>query len=82
MLNKSKRHLEETKWSYFYHLKHSFKQSNRLIVAAIKSYIHGIFPCWYISDGPKTVVKIYNEIKRMKHHEDLINGNSKSTKHS
>ena len=73
MFDKSKKHLQDTGWSYWRHLRHSFKQSNRLIAAAIKSYIHGIFPCWFISDGPKTVVKIYNEIKRFKHHKrDLL----------
>lgn len=69
MIKESKKHLEDTGWSYWYHLKHSFTQSNRLVKAALKSYIHGIFPCLFISDGPKTIVKIYNEIKRFKHHK-------------
>jgi len=79
MIKDSKDHLEETGWSYWFHLKHSFKQSNRLLKAAIKSYIHGIIPAVYISDGPKTVVKIYNEIKRFRHHRDVINGNNESS---
>jgi len=73
MFDKSKKHLKDTGWSYWKHLRHSFKQSNRLIAVAIKSYIHGFIPCLFISDGPKTIVKIYNEIKRFKHHKkDLL----------
>lgn len=67
MFKKSKQHLRETGWSYWYHLSHSIKQSNRLIVTAIKSYIHGIFPCWFKADGPKTVIRMYHEIKRIHH---------------
>lgn len=67
MFKKSKEHLRETEWSYWYHLSHSVKQSNRLIVTALKSYIHGIFPCWFKSDGPKTVIRMYHEIKRIHH---------------
>jgi hypothetical protein len=72
MFEKSKKHLADTGWSYSKHLRHSFKQSNRLIVTALKSYIHGIFPAVYVSDGPKMIVKIYREIKRLTHHNDLF----------
>jgi len=51
MFKKIKDHLEETEWSYFEHLGHSIKQSNRLIVVAVKSYIHGLFPLWFKADG-------------------------------
>jgi hypothetical protein len=67
----AKDHLEESEWSYWYHLKHSFKQSNRLIITAIKSYIHGIFPWFYKNHGPITIFKMYREIKRIKHIKEL-----------
>ena len=67
----AKTHLKETEWSYWYHLKHSCKQSNRLIVTAIKSYIHGLFPWWHKNDGPITIFKMYREIKRIKHIKEL-----------
>lgn len=67
MYKKIKEHLEETEWGYWKHLKHSVHQSNKLIVCAIKSYIHGIFPCWYKADGPITIFKMYHQIKRIHH---------------
>lgn len=62
-----KEHLEESNMSYREHLAHSIKQSNRLIVIAIKSYIHGLFPWMYPSAGPLGVYRIYKEVKRMHH---------------
>jgi hypothetical protein len=67
MFKESKEHLKETGWSYWQHLRHSVKQSNRLIATAIKSYIHGIFPCWYKSDGPITIIKMYHTIMKIHH---------------
>jgi hypothetical protein len=66
-----KEHLEEAEKTYWAHLKHAFRQSNKLIVAAIKSYIHGVFPSVYISDAPLTVIKIYREIRRIRHIQKL-----------
>ena len=66
-----KEHLEEAEKTYRAHLKHAFRQSNKLIVAAIKSYIHGIFPNLYKADGPLTVIKIYREIRRIRHIQKL-----------
>lgn len=71
MFKKSKNHLKATGWSYSYHMKHSIKQSNRLIIIAIKSYIHAFIPSVFINDGPKMIVKIYREIKRLAHHNDI-----------
>lgn len=73
MLSKSKEHLEETQWSYWKHLRHSFKQSNRLISIAFKSYIHGIVPAWYKSDGPVTIYKMYREIQKIHHIKKIFN---------
>ena len=58
--------------SYLDHLQHSIRQSNRLIVIAIKSYIHGLLPWVYSSAGPLGVYKIYKEIKRMHHVQKLF----------
>lgn len=71
LCKKSKRHLNDTGWGYWKHLRHAFKQSNRLIIAALKSYVHGILPSVWIADGPKTIVKIYREVKRLKHHDNI-----------
>jgi hypothetical protein len=66
-----KEHLAEAEKTYWAHLKHAFRQSNKLIVAAIKSYIHGIFPNLYKADGPLTVIKIYREIRKIRHIQKL-----------
>ena len=60
-------HLNESDMNYWIHLKHSIKQSNRLIVLAIKSYIHGIFPWVLVNAGPLGIYRMYKEIKRMQH---------------
>lgn len=65
-------HLIDTDWTYLQHLKHSIKQSNRLILLALKSYIHGIFPCLFISDGPKGIYLIYKEIKKIHHVQKIF----------
>lgn len=67
-----KEHLNESNMSYTEHLAHSIKQSNRLIVIAIKSYVHGIFPWFFDSAGPLGVYKIYKEIKKMEHVRKLF----------
>ena len=72
-LKDAKDHLEETEWSYWYHLQHSFRQSNRLVITAIKSYIHGIFPFWFKNDGPLTIYKMYREISKIHHIHKLFN---------
>lgn len=60
-------HLTEVEQTYWQHLVHSFKQSNALIVIAVKSYIHGVFPMFFEGDGPTGIYKIYKEIRRMHH---------------
>lgn len=66
-MKRVKEHLEESGMGYREHLAHSVKQSNRLIVIAIKSYLHGLFPWMYPSAGPLGVYRIYKEVKRLHH---------------
>lgn len=77
MIKESKEHLKETKWSYWKHLRHSFKQSNRLVLVAFKSYIHGIVPAWYKSDGPIAIYKMYREISKIHHVQKVFKNISK-----
>ena len=55
-------HLDESGMTYRGHLAHSIKQSNRLIVLAVKSYIHGLIPWFFASAGPLGIYRIYKEI--------------------
>jgi hypothetical protein len=71
-MNQVRKHLEESDMSYWAHLRHSVKQSNRLIVIALKSYVHGVLPWFFASDGPLGVYRIYREIRRMHHVQRLF----------
>ena len=72
VIKKSKEHLEETNWSYWQHLRHSIKQSNRLITLAIKSYLHGLMPWIFPSSGPVGIYRIYKEIKKLHHVQKIF----------
>jgi len=72
-MKKIREHLEESNMSYWTHLGHSIKQSNRLIVISIKSYIHGLLPWFFASAGPLGVYRIYKEVKRMHHIQRMYN---------
>ena len=67
LLQQSRAHLEESEMRYWPHLTHAFHQSNRLIRIALKSYTHGLFPAWFKADGPKEIISIYHEIRRIRH---------------
>ena len=67
LVSASRHHLAEAEMGYWAHLTHAFHQSNRLVGIAIKSYIHGIFPLWFKADGPKAIIRIYHEIRRLRH---------------
>lgn len=67
MFKKTREHLVESEMNYWQHLMHSIKQSNRLVVIAFKSYVHGVLPWIWSSAGPLGVYRIYKEIKRMHH---------------
>ena len=73
-----KEHLEESGMSYWQHLAHSIKQSNRLIAIAIKSYIHGLLPWFFAASGPIGIYRIYKEIKRMHHVQRLFKNDDKN----
>jgi hypothetical protein len=66
-MKKITHHLAESRMSYTKHLMHSIGQSIRLIVIAIKSLIHGVFPSLYINSGPLGVYRIYKEVKHLEH---------------
>jgi hypothetical protein len=71
-MSKTREHLKESNMNYWVHLCHSVKQSNRLIVIAVKSYIHGVLPWLYASDGPLGIYRIYKEIKRLHHTQKMF----------
>jgi hypothetical protein len=66
-MKSAREHLQDSQMGYWTHLAHSFKQSNRLVLIAVKSYIHGIFPWFFANRGPVGVYKIYREIRKIRH---------------
>ena len=72
-----KEHLEESGMSYWQHLAHSTRQSNKLIVIAVKSFIHGLLPWFFAASGPLGVYRIYKEIKRMHHIQRIFKNDDK-----
>lgn len=72
MRKQVKQHLDESRMSYWQHLTHSIKQSNRLLVIAFKSYVHGLLPWIWNSEGPLGIYRIYKEIKRMHHVQKMF----------
>jgi hypothetical protein len=71
-MKSAREHLQDSQMGYWTHLAHSFKQSNRLISIAAKSYIHGIFPWLFANRGPVGVYKIYREIRQMRHVRKIL----------
>ena len=71
-MNKIKQHLEESGMNYIQHFLHSAKQSNRLIIIAVKSYLHGIFPWIFKTAGPLGVYKIYKEVRNLHHLQQVF----------
>ena len=71
-MRSAQEHLENSRMGYWKHMAHSFKQSNRLIAIAVKSYIHGILPWFFANTGPVGVFKIYKEIRNMHHIKKIL----------
>jgi len=71
-MKSAQEHLQDSQMGYWTHLAHSFKQSNRLISIAVKSYIHGVLPWFFASEGPVGVYKIYREIRQLRHIKKIL----------
>lgn len=72
MIKSVQTHLQNSNMSYWTHMAHSFKQSNRLAAIAVKSYIHGVFPWLFANEGPVGVYKIYKEIRNIRHIKKIL----------
>jgi hypothetical protein len=73
MIKSAQTHLQDSNMRYWTHMTHSFKQSNRLVAIAVKSYIHGVCPWLFASEGPVGVYKIYKEIRNIRHIKKILN---------
>jgi len=71
-MKSAQEHLQDSQMGYWTHMAHSFRQSNRLVSIAVKSYIHGIFPQYFANRGPVGVFKIYREIRNQRHIRKIL----------
>jgi len=71
-MKSAQEHLNDSQMGYWAHMTHSFRQSNRLVSIAVKSYIHGVLPWFFASEGPVGVFKIYKEIRQQRHIKKIL----------
>jgi hypothetical protein len=64
---RAKHHLEHSNMGYWYHCGHSFYNGGRLLVLALSSFVHGLFPWLFKFHAAHGVMRIYEELKRMPH---------------
>lgn len=82
MINSSRKHLQDSRCSYFEHFKFAIYAGVLLLLAAIASLIHAIFPAIFKGSSAYIVIKLYKE--RLENHpnatyQDWIkNGANKS----
>jgi len=69
----TKIHLENSRMTYWYHLKHSLTNSGHLLFLSLSSFIHAIFPIFFPEHAARGVIKIYNRMKRFSHLKKLQN---------
>ncbi len=67
MIKNMKDHLKNSSMTYTYHMLHACHYGFRLLWAGFKSIIHGIFPLVWKYDGPRSIIKMYRELRRHKH---------------
>jgi len=62
-----KEHLKESSMTYIYHLKHGLVNGVRLLLGALASFIHSIFPPLFPRYSIMTILTLYHEIKKRQH---------------
>lgn len=77
MFKKVKKHLKQSNMTYWYHCRHASFYGIRLIITGLKSCVHAVFPCFWKFDGPKTIITIYNEMRKHRHLRRMMKVNKK-----
>ena len=76
MLDTAKTHLKQSKMGYWFHLRHSLYNGWRCLLIFFSSVIHAFFPMVLKQHAARSVVKIYNEMKKHAHLRKMINEES------
>ena len=63
MTNESKKHLEESKETYFEHMRNAFKISFGMIGSGLKGFVHALIPGLFITVASDRIKKLYKFIE-------------------
>ena len=64
---KSKKHLNDSKMSYWYHFWHSVSNGNRLFLLVLSSYAHAVYPGRLRQRAARGIINMYEDMKRWPH---------------
>lgn len=67
VLQKCKKHLEDSKMTYWYHFWHSVKNGNKLIYYAMSSYAHAFLPGKLKQHAARGIISMYESMKKWPH---------------
>ena len=63
MIDKSNKHLEEVKETYFEHMRNAFKISLGMIGSGLKGFIHALIPGLFTTAASNRIKKLYKFIE-------------------
>jgi len=72
MFKTAKDHLQNSRMKYLPHLTHSLYNGWRCFLIFVSSIIHAFFPMILKQHAARSIVKIYNEMKRHAHLRKMI----------
>ena len=73
MMQTTKDHLVESCMTYQYHCRHGIINGTRLLLGALASFVHSIFPPLFPKYSIITVLSLYHEIKKRQHIQKIEN---------
>lgn len=56
-----KKHLAQSQTTYLEHAKWAIVAGFQLLLAALASFVHAIYPGWFTGTSAKTVIRLYHQ---------------------
>ena len=72
MLKTAKEHLKNSRMTYLLHLTHSLHNGWKCLLIFFSSVIHAFFPMFLKQHAARSVVEIYNDMKKHAHLRKMI----------
>lgn len=82
VIQKSNKHLKDSKMSYWYHFWHSIANGNKLIFYALSSYAHAVLPGKLKQHAARGIISMYEDMKKWPHLRRAMYEISIKKKHS